>query len=271
MAKISRPVIYVALLGAVAYAAVVLTEPEKPVAKKVVRRTAAVADAPKGYTPEDLNAAFPRYAARTRDAFLPKVAASARSTAGATPGATKTEPAASLASGVWMLTGITSVNGVRTALLENGSAGESVFLKNGDIWNGLRVAAVEPSALVMVSPSGKRTRFGFPAFEEAASAPPLPALPAVPVPGVPGTAPGYTPVAPVILPPPPGFRGRRNNRSAAPQVAVPVPTESRPSPEATRSSLRNNQTNSLPDMLSNASGAVLTPGTPGAGQPNTNE
>jgi hypothetical protein len=263
VAKISRPIIYVAVLGAVAYAAVVLTEPEKPVTK-AVRRAAPAAEAPKGFAPQDLNASFPRYAARARDAFLPKVVSSPSAVAAAPTGAAP-DPASSLAAGVWMLTGISSVNGVRTALLENGAAGESVFLKNGDIWNGLRVAAIEPSALVMVSPSGKKTRFGFPAFEEAAGPAPIPALPAPGSPAVPGAAPGFTPVAPVILPPPPGFRGRRRG---APLVAVPIQTESRTTPEPPRSSNRNNQTNSAPEMLSAVSGTGLTAG---AGQLNPNE
>jgi hypothetical protein len=155
-----------------------------------------------------------------------------------------------------MLTGITSINGVRSALIENGSAGESVFLKAGDIWKGMRVAAVEPNALVVVSPAGKKTRFGFPSFEQApaasASGVPAPAAPA------PGATPGFTPVAPVILPPPPGFRGRR---SVAPLMAVPIQPEARNSPKPPRSSNSDDQTNSAANRLSASSDTGLTAGT----------
>ncbi len=261
MAKISRPIIYVAVLGAVAYAAVILTEPEKPTARPV-RRSAPAAQAPKGYATEDLNAKFPRYTARSRDAFLPKVAASPSAASGAAAGggASIPDPVSNFTTGVWMLTGITSINGVRSALIENGSAGESVFLKAGDIWKGMRVAAVEPNALVVVSPSGKRTRFGFPAFEQAPAASAAP-----PVPSIPGTVPDSASVAPVILPTPPGFRGRR---SVAPLMAVPIPADPRNSPEPSRSSNSDNQTNSPADMRSASSDTGLAAG---AGQPDLDE
>jgi hypothetical protein len=247
VAKISRPIVYVAVIGAIAYAAVLLTEPDKPPVK-VVRRTAPAVQAPKGFAEEDLNAVFPRYAARARDAFLPKVMSSKRSVATAPADGKSAETASGLPAGVWMLTGITSVNGVRTALVENGSAGDSVFLKVGDIWNGMRVAAIEQNSLVMVSPAGRKTRFGFPAFDEA------PAVTTAPVPGIPGLASGPASVAPVILPPPPGFRGRRG---AAPPVSVPIQVESRTPSESPRSPITDNKTKSAPEMLSSVSGASL--------------
>jgi hypothetical protein len=125
-------------------------------------------------------------------------------------------------------------------------------LKAGDIWKGMRVAAVEPNALVVVSPSGRKTRFGFPSSDQApAAAAPAPAVP------VPGAAPGSTSVAPVILPTPPGFRGRGN---VAPLMAVPIPPSTRNSPEPPRSLTSDNQTNTAANRRSAGSDTDLAEG-----------
>jgi hypothetical protein len=199
VAKISRPVLYTAVLGAVAYAVVVLTEPAAPPKKKTVARatrTAATNAAGDGITPEDLAARFPRYEPkRQKDPFTPRVVVAHALPATAAPGAASS----ALPRGKWVLTGIAAINGAKTALVENG-AGDTVFLKAGDGWNGLRVAAIGQESISLVTADGRRTELGFPTPEE--EKPALPAGPGgVPTPG--GTAPpaGQAPAAPNGAPP----------------------------------------------------------------------
>lgn len=153
MAKISRPIVYVALLGVVAYTAVVLTEPETA-KRKAPRRPAASARALEGFTEEDMKARFARYAGAPRDAFLPRVVPSRSGAPGA--GALPFADA-----GIWLLTGINVINGVRNALLENGATGETVFVRSGERWNGLLVFRIEPNAVLFVNDKGKMTRIAF--------------------------------------------------------------------------------------------------------------
>ena len=212
MAKISRPVIYVAVLGVIAYAAVVLTEPDAP-AKKVAPRTAkTTVTAPKGYTEEDLKASFPRYLSKEKDAFKP--------VGGALPG--NLAQLAGLEKGVWLLTGVTSVNGVRSALVENGSTGESIFLKPGTVWKGLRVASVESDAVVLVGPQGAKTRLAFAQFADeikpSGVAPVIITGPGANVRTPNGQMPVLTGATPVV----PGV-------PAAPAAPSPARTNSRPS------------------------------------------
>jgi hypothetical protein len=216
VAKVSRPIIYVAVLGAVAYAVVLLTEEKAPPKKPTTRVTASGPKAPVGFTAADMTATFPRYASKDRNAFAPKVVAKkAAANAGMTP--PLLPPI--LTTGVWTLTGINTVDGVASALLENSSTGETVFLKQGDIWSGLQVLAIEPEAIVLVNAQGKPTRLVFaqPAEE----------------PAMVGTVP------PVVLPAPsggtvvlPGTRAASGNNTGN-SVASPTPsapTVPRPTP-----------------------------------------
>ena len=200
MAKVSRPVIYAALAAVVVYAAVVLTEPEAPPRKPSVRTKRSASTAENGFTEADLTARFVRYSGRQRDAFSPRVVPRKPRVArpapkSAPPPAPKGAGIASLGTpGSWALTGITAINGVQSALVENGSTKESLFLKVGDNWNGLRVLAVESNAVVLANALGQRTRL---TFEETAPAPrggattgAAPAALSAP------PAPGATPAAP---------------------------------------------------------------------------
>jgi hypothetical protein len=216
VAKISRPIIYVAVLGAVAYAAVLLTEEKPPPRKAAPRVTASGPKAPAGFTAADMTASFPRYQGKNRDAFAPKVVAKKRAAETVAGGLAPPLPPA-IATGVWVLTGISSVNGVPSALVENGSTGESVFLKQGDLWSGMTVKAIEPEAVILVNAMGKSTRLVFaqpPDEEKAAS----------------GTVP------PVVLPAPSGgtviLPGTRagSDGGATPPAARPTPMVSQRPP-----------------------------------------
>jgi hypothetical protein len=257
--KISRPIVYIAVLGVAAYAVVLLTEPEKTTKKTTPRTSRTSSSAPKGFLPEDLKASFPRYAAKGKNAFQPKVVSVKPTVAEANAG--MKGPAAGLASGVWMLTGINTIDGVRSALVENGSTGDTVFLKTGDIWNGMRVASIDTNGMVLVNPLGKRSRFGFPTLEEA--------LPA----GVPPGATTFSPVAPVILSPPGGLTNNgtpvnpvnpgNRNIGGSPQGNNNMGSNLNGAPVANRGAVQNNSLN-VPVTGTAGAGANLTPG--GVGQ-----
>ena len=206
--KKTSPVVYLALIGAGA-AIYVLTEPEAATKKKTPNKTnSRTASAPDGFAPEDLTAKFPRYSGAAKDAFQPKVIATK-------PSALKTGPKPSplmvlppprpvtvtlnaVSLDAWTLTGINVVNGSRSALMENKTTGESVFLKAGVSWNTFKVGSIEPNALVLIGPTGTVRRVGFPeapAEKVASVAPQTPAVPApnVNLPSVPATDPSATP------------------------------------------------------------------------------
>jgi len=236
VAKISRPVMYVVALGVVAYAAVLLTEPEKPAKKPTARTTARTADAtPKGFTEEDLNAKFERYVSKGKDAFKPQVVSLRALQADAA--AAQAAAAAASANGVWVLTGITAVDGVRSALVENGATGDSRFLKVGDQWGGMRVASIETNAVLMAAPDGRISRLG---FVESLDDAPGARAPGAPAPGaLPGRLPsGVSPMPVVIARPTDGTGGAASPAGAAttrqqPPQAAPAP-EAAPEPERRR-------------------------------------
>lgn len=159
--KISRPILYTIVAAAVIFAAVLLTEPDPP-ARKTAVRTRTSSAAPSGFTEADLTARFARYSARQQDAFRPGIVpskAAALQNAPASVGPAPVLPGG--AAGTWALTGITTVNTVRSALVENSATKESIFLKAGDRWNGLRVLSVESSAVVFANALGQQTRLTF--------------------------------------------------------------------------------------------------------------
>lgn len=156
MAKISRPIVYSAVGAAVVYAVVVLTQPDPPAPHhrtQTIRRIAAEGNG--ALTPADLTAHFARYRASKRNPFL-----SALPLTGA-----KTAPGAGTAQGggrgEWTLTGINIINGTPNALVENGATGESVFLKPGDRWRGLRVLSIGTDAVAFLNALGQQTHLAF--------------------------------------------------------------------------------------------------------------
>ena len=162
MAKVSRPILYLVVMGAVAYAAVLLTEPEQTAKKVAPRASQSASKAPAGFTEADMNASFPRYNGKYQDAFKPKIIVKKE-----VPAPAPTQPMfGAKGVGVWSLTGINSINGVRSALVENNTTQETIFLEVGETWNGFTVQAIEPSAVVLVSVEGKQTRLIFNEFAE---------------------------------------------------------------------------------------------------------
>ncbi len=158
MAKISRPVVYSFVGAAVVYAIVVLTQPDAPVAKRRVHVTRVVHAQADDFTQADLTAHFARYPVSKRNPFLPALLLGGTRAAHTAPGGP----------GGWTLTGINIINGVPNALVENPSANDSVFLKPGDSWKGLRVASIGSDTIVFVNALGQQTHLSFQVTEKDA-------------------------------------------------------------------------------------------------------
>lgn len=165
MAKVSRPVIYAVVAAAVVYVIVLYTEPAKP-PKKVTKRSTvgAASAAPQGFLPEDMTAHFAAYQSKgaPKDAFRPGISAK-RPQTNALPSGPKLGGLFSPLGtrGSWTLTGVNVINGKRSALIENPLSGDSMFLKVGDLWNGLQVAAIESDTVVFVNSLGQHTELKF--------------------------------------------------------------------------------------------------------------
>lgn len=220
----SRLVLWVPVLLAGGYAIYLYTEPPatpKSVAKRTTKTAAKSAD---GILPEDLTARFPRYTGPGRDAFAPKVMSAKKAVA---PTAEQVVLPPEVANNSWTLTGITVLNGVRSALLENVSSGSSLFVKAGDTWNGLKVSSIEASAVLFTDSVGRPTRLKFPEPPEEKS----PEEKSV------GASTGVsTPVAPVVLSVTPNAPG------AAPvPLTLPGPADGRGNNARQRARNGNNQ------------------------------
>ena len=61
----------------------------------------------------------------------------------------------------WALTGMNSINGDQTACVENSATNESVFLKKGQTWNGLKVVSIADSGILFENQLGQQTTLGF--------------------------------------------------------------------------------------------------------------
>lgn len=210
MPKVSRPIIYTVLGAVVVFAVVLNTQPDKPVSKRVVRvmHPTQAADA-NGILPVDLKAHFPRYAGGARDPFIPGVVLSRPKLvkAGAAP------PRGGARIG-WALTGINSVNGIASALIENSATGESVFLQPGDRWNGLYVVSIKPDRVLFQNALGRQEPLTFASPpDDRKDAPGAVSVPSAP--GLPGVSPSLSPYP--VSPPP------LQPRSASPSSLPPLP------------------------------------------------
>jgi hypothetical protein len=107
---------------------------------------------------DDTNAHFPRYVGSSRDPFIPGVSLNDGQTSGS---------GSMVSSGKWALTGINTIDGTTTALIENSGTSESDFVKVGDTWNGLKVVAISDNSVAFVNALGLPTQLGF-------AAPPTP-------------------------------------------------------------------------------------------------
>ena len=162
-AKKTSPVMVVGGLAAVVVVYLLLTPASSsapaPTATKPKPKNAKDAS---GFMPADyaaLKNPFPTAAVAAVDAFNPVVKKTVLPPKLATlppePG-TATQIPATLTGGEanWYFTGCPSTDGVRTALFENTSTGESVFVKAGQAFKAGTVQSVDISTVVLTGPNG---------------------------------------------------------------------------------------------------------------------
>jgi hypothetical protein len=169
----SRKTIYIILGVIVAGAAIYLLNPDQgsggAAAKKdgVVRRTEAGAvrstrpvssGAMRGFDEEDMEADFAAIGEQPTNAFRPLVTPKdARdSRAKAEDNLPMNQLPASFAGGEdgWLFTGIVFENGMPSALFENRTSGEGVYLASGKSWRKLTVGRITPGSVVIAGPNG---------------------------------------------------------------------------------------------------------------------
>ena len=100
---------------------------------------------------DDTSVHFGPYIGSSRDPFIPGVSMNSGPSGSSGIGA----------AGKWQLTGIDTVNGVTSALVENSSTQESEYLKVGDSWNGLKVVSIGDDVVNFVNAIGLPTQLGF--------------------------------------------------------------------------------------------------------------
>ena len=215
MPKINRTVVYT-LVGAVAaYAVVLYTQPDTPAphhAKSLTGRSAAGTSDPND---ADMNAHFPRYAGGRRDPFVPGIVPVDQDKLAGLPqlGDELGGPRSA-----WALTGINTINGRITAVVENSASGDTVYLKPGDAWNGLHVVEVGSDAVVFVNALGQQTRLAFSITDTGAR------TAAAALTDASGTVPSVLTVTPLPPMPVADTRAGRRGRRYAPAQADSAPS-----------------------------------------------
>lgn len=107
----------------------------------------------------------------------------------------------------WTFTGIAEIDGVKFALLENGSNHESGFVKEGETWKKSKVVRITPDNIAMVGPDGiEETVLRYNPNTKEATAVPQPEA-------APQGGPGFQPLQPNLR----GLRGRING---GPQIMM---------------------------------------------------
>ena len=155
--------------------------------------TAVASTSADGLTPADYTAHFARYAGGKRDPFIPLVATADQGGLGGRGSGNQ---------GEWQLTGITSVNDVPSALVENTGSGESVFLTKGAKWRGLTVVAVGSDSVQFVNALGQSTELAFPVTDNSQTNGPgrPPAASSAPAAAAPPVASSSLPTASQVTP-----------------------------------------------------------------------
>ncbi len=155
MAKISRPILYMGVVGVIALVWLYTSDPDAVSKKGKKTLTKTGSRAGEGITEEDLKAQYARYTGKQRDGFFPKVIP-AKSALGEAP---RGNVLGNL--DTWNLTGVSVVNKIRSATLENIATKEIDFVKAGDRWNGLRVMAVGEDHVILRNAKEQQTRLTF--------------------------------------------------------------------------------------------------------------
>ncbi len=160
MSLIKKPIFWIGVvaLGAVAWVA---TAPEeagsgistrKPTAKKSAVKKGQVA-----FLEEDDDAKFEPVNIELKNSFQPVIARRSGGFGAGEGQANAIPPEFAGGDSGWFFTGNAEIDSVPTALLENRSSGEGVFLKAGDRWKSCTIAQILPDSVVMKGPSGTKT------------------------------------------------------------------------------------------------------------------
>jgi hypothetical protein len=155
MAKPSRTVIYGLLTVVVAASFIFLSGGDAP-AKAAGKKT-SVKNSSKAkeslFTKEDYSAKFQPVTTIARNVFQPLIARSDMGGGGAA-GPTGVPSELTMGEQNWVYTGMAEVDSVPTALLENTSTQDGVFLKHGERWKQATVFQITPNELILVGPDG---------------------------------------------------------------------------------------------------------------------
>lgn len=147
-------VVVMSAIGLIAFAMTGSEPPAKP-KTSVKKQVSPKAAKGQSWDERDLAAKFVPVNLPERNAFKPVVARRQGALSGdllKDPGMLPPDFAGGEAS--WVFTGVAEVDGVKTALLENKSSGEGIFLAVGEVWRTVRVASISDDRMTLISLEG---------------------------------------------------------------------------------------------------------------------
>lgn len=155
MAKISKPVLYLAIIGAGA-AIYIVTNPDTPPKVTTPPKTHMRTTTPDSqFLPVDYNTTFAEQVPLARNAFKPLVERRSGALANALASGGIVPPELTGGDANWICTGSAEIDGVKEALLENRNTNDAVFVKQGDHWKHAVVSQVLDDSVVLVGDDGE--------------------------------------------------------------------------------------------------------------------
>jgi hypothetical protein len=154
---LSRPIFWIGIVvvGGIAFLATSPDEPREDAAQRTPARRAPATTTTVVFTEEDRNANFEPLNQSARNAFNPLVARRVGGLGTGEAGAANLVPSDFAGGeGNWIYTGSAEIDGVLTALLENRTTQDGVFLRAGDRWKRAVVQRITPTSVVLAGPSG---------------------------------------------------------------------------------------------------------------------
>lgn len=161
MSLIRKPIFWIGVVG-VGIAGWVATSPESQTSSGITttKRAAKKSQVKKGgsaFVAEDYDAKFETVNIELKNSFQPIVARRSGGFGAGDGMANAIPPEFAAGDSGWFFTGNAEIDNVPTALFENRSTGEGVFLKAGDRWKSCMIAQILPDSVVMKGPSGTKT------------------------------------------------------------------------------------------------------------------
>lgn len=161
MSLIKKPIFWIGVV-AVSAVAWLATAPENtPSSGITARKPAAKKPSAKAgqavFVTEDYKSSFEPLNIEVKNSFQPVVARRTGGFGSADGQANAIPPEFAGGDSGWFFTGNAEIDRVPTALFENRSTGEGVFLKAGDRWKSCTIAQILPDSVVMKGPTGTKT------------------------------------------------------------------------------------------------------------------